>query len=108
MPRKRGFCLLAKTPLHLARVPLECGKNLCDSKWSPRFWVTWLRLRHFFILEDKHMPDSEKLYQALYHMMVNAVEEALAALENGNVWDARRILIEVEQRAEELYLSATE
>ena len=50
------------------------------------------------------MPDYEKLY----HLMVNAAEDALAALENANIWDAKRILIEAEQRAEELYLRDTE
>jgi len=43
-------------------------------------------------------------YEYLYHLMVNASEDALAALEGGNVWDAKRTLIEAEQRAEELYI----
>jgi len=50
------------------------------------------------------MPDYEKLY----HLMVNASEDALAALETGNIWDAKRILIEAEQRAEELYIQSAE
>jgi len=50
------------------------------------------------------MPDYEKLY----HLMVNAAEDALAALEAANVWDAKRILIDAEQRAEELYLQSAE
>ena len=50
------------------------------------------------------MPD----YEALYHLMVNASEDALDALEAGNVWDARRILIEAERAAEERYLEAAE
>ena len=40
-------------------------------------------------------------YEELYHLMVNASEAAIAALEKGNVWDAKRILIEAEQEAEE-------
>ena len=47
------------------------------------------------------MPD----YETLYHLMVNASEDALAALATGNVWDARRILIDAERRAEELYIA---
>ena len=47
------------------------------------------------------MPDYEKLY----HLMVNAAEDALAALESANVWDAKSILIEAERKAEELYIS---
>ena len=43
-------------------------------------------------------------YEQLYHLMVNASEDALAALESGNVWDAKRILIAAEQRAEEKYI----
>lgn len=46
------------------------------------------------------MPD----FEHLYHLMVNAAEDAIAALEGGNVWDAKRILIDAEQRAEGLYI----
>ncbi len=48
------------------------------------------------------MPDYEKLY----HLMVNAAEDALMALEDANIWDARRILIDAEQRAEENYVTS--
>lgn len=48
------------------------------------------------------MPDYEKLY----HLMVGAAEDALAALETGNIWDARRILIAAEQEAEERYIES--
>lgn len=50
------------------------------------------------------MPD----YEYLYHTMVAAAEDALAAPEGGNVWDTRRILIDAEQRAEEAYLQSAE
>ena len=46
------------------------------------------------------MPDYEKLY----HLMVNASEDALAALEAGNPARAREILISAEQRAEDAYI----
>lgn len=48
------------------------------------------------------MPD----YETMYHLMVNAAEDALAVLKTGNVWDARRLLIEAEQKAEALYLQS--
>lgn len=50
------------------------------------------------------MPDYEKLY----HLMVLASEDAIAALEGGNGWDAKRILIDAEQRAENLYVDDRE
>ena len=50
------------------------------------------------------MPD----YEYLYHLMVAASEDAIAAMEGGNVWDAKRILITAEQRAEEAYLTSTD
>ncbi len=50
------------------------------------------------------MPD----YEYLYHLMVNAAEDALAALETGNVWDARRLLLGAELRVEEAVVSAGE
>ncbi|MBR0311737.1 MAG: hypothetical protein IJQ98_04995 [Oscillospiraceae bacterium] len=48
------------------------------------------------------MPD----YETLYHLMVGAAEDALAALETGNIWDARRILTAAEQEAEERYIES--
>lgn len=47
-------------------------------------------------------------YEYLYHLMVAASEDAIAALEGGNVWDAKRILIDAEQRAENLYVDDRE
>ena len=49
------------------------------------------------------MPD----YKTLYHLMVNASEDVLAALESGNTEHARLTLIEAERKAEELYLQNT-
>ena len=45
-------------------------------------------------------------YQQLYHLMVNASEQALAALEAQNPEEARAILIAAEREAEEQVLSA--
>ena len=45
-------------------------------------------------------------YQQLYHLMVNASENALAALEAGNPLLAQKILTDAEREAEERVLSA--
>ena len=50
------------------------------------------------------MPD----YETLYHLMVNASEDALKAMEKGAYAHAREILIAAEQEAEERYLKETE
>ena len=47
-------------------------------------------------------------YKELYHLMVNASEDALAAIEKQNFGQAREILIAAEQEAEERYLLQTE
>jgi len=48
------------------------------------------------------MPDYEKLY----HLMVNASEDAIAALKRGNTQEALETLITAERQAEELYITA--
>lgn len=50
------------------------------------------------------MPDYEKLY----YMMVRASEDAIAAMEMGNILDARSILVSAEQLAEENVIGGTE
>ena len=47
-------------------------------------------------------------YEELYHLMVNASEDALRAMSGGNFHEARHILIAAEQEAEERYLQSTE
>lgn len=69
-----------------------------------RFSMRGFGCASFYFGGGNTMPDYEKLY----HLMVNASEDALAALETGNIWDAKRILIEAEQRAEELYIQSAE
>ena len=39
-------------------------------------------------------------YQSLYHLMFNAVTDALERMERGDWAEARRALIEAQQRAE--------
>ena len=50
------------------------------------------------------MENSEQLYQTLYHLMFNAATDALSALENNRSGLAADLLIDAQQRAEELYL----
>ena len=47
-------------------------------------------------------------YEALYHLMVDASERAIEALERQNCGTAKGILIQAQQDAEELYISANE
>ncbi len=50
------------------------------------------------------MPD----FEAMYHWMVNASEDAIKALDANDPATARRILIDAELRAEEAYISERE
>ena len=50
------------------------------------------------------MPDYEKLY----HMMFHASEDAIAALQSGNVLGAQQILVNAELAAEERYIESAE
>ena len=45
-------------------------------------------------------------YEKLYYLMVDAVEHAIEAIERQSYDAARDILIDAEQSAEELYISA--
>ena len=47
-------------------------------------------------------------YEALYHLMVDASERAIEALERQNCGTAKDILIQAQQDAEALYISANE
>ena len=47
-------------------------------------------------------------YEALYHLMFDASERAIEALERQNCGTAKDILIQAQQDAEELYISANE
>ena len=47
-------------------------------------------------------------YEALYHLMVDASERAIEAIERQNFGTAKDILIRAQQDAEELYISANE
>ena len=47
-------------------------------------------------------------YEALYHLMVDASERAIEAIERQNCAAAKDILIRAQQDAEELYINANE
>jgi len=44
------------------------------------------------------------IYKKLYHLMVDASERAIEAMEQNNYGEAKEILIQAEQTAEELYI----
>lgn len=50
------------------------------------------------------MPD----YERMYHLMLNAAEDALLELDKGNAENAQRILTDAERRAEEIYIDTAE
>ena len=47
-------------------------------------------------------------YRRMYHIMLDGVEKALEALEASNFGLAKEILIDAEEKAEEIYLQAGE
>lgn len=46
------------------------------------------------------------MYKKMYFRLFNAITDVLALLEQGNIWDAKRLLMEAQCAAEELYISA--
>lgn len=47
-------------------------------------------------------------YKELYHLLLNASEDALVALERHDFMQAHKILVAAERNAEERYLQQTE
>ena len=45
-------------------------------------------------------------YEKLYHLMVNASEDAIEEIEKQNYESAKEILIAAEQRCEDIYIEA--
>ena len=90
---------MAKTRLSQSRRWVQTG-YLCRSKESAFFMARLCRA--IFYWEEYIMPDYEKLY----HLMLNASEDALEALEAGNPDWARLALLEAEQKAEDMYVEA--
>ena len=48
------------------------------------------------------------IYEKMYHILMDGAEKAIEALEAQNYGLARQILIQAEQRAEEVYLESGE
>ncbi len=46
------------------------------------------------------------MYKKMYFCLFNAITDALGVLEKGNIWDAKRLLMEAQCAAEEMYISA--
>ena len=45
-------------------------------------------------------------YEKLYHLMVNASEDAIEEIEKQNYGSAKEVLVAAEQRCEDIYLDA--
>lgn len=58
----------------------------------------------YYGLGGEAMPD----YKRMYHLLFNAITDALEAMEQNSPDFARRLLIRAQQDAEELYLAAGE
>ena len=52
--------------------------------------------------------DGRMDYKRLYHIMVDASEKAIEAIDNRNYGMAKDLLIQAEQKAEELYIDSCE
>lgn len=46
------------------------------------------------------------MYKKMYLHLFNAITDVLGVLEKGNIWDAKRLLMEAQCAAEEMYISA--
>lgn len=46
------------------------------------------------------------MYKEMYLHLFNAITDTLGALEKGNIWDAKRLLMEAQCATEEMYISA--
>ena len=45
-------------------------------------------------------------YEKMYHLLFNAITDALAQIEKQNYGDAKSTLIAAQQKAEEIYITA--
>jgi len=45
------------------------------------------------------------MYKKMYLLLFNAITDVLELLEKGNVWDAKKILMNAQSEAEEIYIS---
>ena len=45
-------------------------------------------------------------YEKLYHLLFNAITDALEQMESQNYGDAEELLVAAQQKAEEIYITA--
>ena len=45
-------------------------------------------------------------YEKLYHLLFNAITDALKQMESQNYGDAEELLVAAQQKAEEIYITA--
>ncbi len=45
------------------------------------------------------------MYKKMYLLLFNVITDVLALLETGNVWDAKKLLMNAQSEAEEIYIS---
>ena len=45
------------------------------------------------------------MYKKMYLLLFRAITDVLKLLETGNVWEAKKLLIQAQQDAEEIYIS---
>ena len=45
-------------------------------------------------------------YEKLYHLLFNAITDALEQMESQNCGDAKELLVAAQQKAEEIYITA--
>ena len=45
-------------------------------------------------------------YEKLYHLLFNAITDALEHMESQNYGDAKELLVAAQQKAEEIYITA--
>ena len=46
-----------------------------------------------------------ELYEEMYHRLFNAITDALRLLEEGNIWEAKKLLMDAQGETEEMYIS---
>lgn len=69
------------------------------------FYILTLVLNSYII--ENHLENGENgMYKKMYFRLFNAITDVLEALEQGNIWDAKRLLKEAQCATEEMYISA--
>ena len=59
-----------------------------------------------YIIENHLEIGDSAMYKKMYLHLFNAITDVLGVLEKGNIWDAKRLLMEAQCAVEEMYISA--